>query len=428
MAALKIWRRFFVLFGPLSLSSMAGMSIGAALFMVSTVVALARGWQEWGRSALRAAYGNPYGYLSLAFFLVAFLSLVFGGLFPPLGIEAAGLGELKKFHHFLYPPLVALALLRSNPGGPLERHPFWKAWGAMGVGLFFVAVAQFFARDLFPEAWLGNRFFRVGAGIERFHAQGLMFFHLSFAACMSFVAAAGLARLLWPLREDGPRARAFWGTLGVMAVAAVYFSFSRIALGGLVALICTLGFLRRPLAGVFALAACLVVAATLWFSMPSLRDRFHYANASNGERVVMWETAWEMFKDRPLLGVGFGRTGKYSPAYSDRLLGHHATFTSHAHNNVLDQMGSTGALGLGVFLAWWGLIFLWAARAFRGAAAEDRWLPAAALAGFVAFHVNGLTQVNFWDGKSEHTMMLWVGVVLALELRRRAQSPARASR
>jgi len=57
---------------------------------------------------------------------------------------------------------------------------------------------------------------------------------------------------------------------------------------------------------------------------------------------------------------------------------------------------------------------LWA---FRRAPESRRWLPAAVFTGFLTFHVNGLTQVNYWDGKSEHTLMLFSGVAVALWLR-----------
>lgn len=414
-----IWRRSFQLFGPLSLSTMAGMSIGAALFLAGSLWALAKGWRTWGREALREAWLNPWGLATVLFFAACFLSLLAAWIFPPLGRSVGGFSELKKFHHFLYPPFIALALLRTSPGGAPGRHPFWKIWAGMGVFLFFVAVAQFFARDLFPEAWLSARFFRAAGSSGRFHGQGLMFFHLSFAACMSFVASAGFARSLWPCLSERGWVRAAWAAVGVAGAGAVYFSFSRAGLFGLCALVCTLGFLRRPLWGLGAVLACALIASGLWFSVPSLRQRFNEAASYNSERIIMWETAWEMFKERPLLGVGFGRTGEYSPAFSERVIGHRAAFTSHAHNNVLDIMGATGALGLAAFLGWWGVLFAWAARALRTANPSDRWLAAAALASFVAFHVNGLTQVNFWDGKSQHTMMLWAGVVLALELRRR---------
>ena len=54
--------------------------------------------------------------------------------------------------------------------------------------------------------------------------------------------------------------------------------------------------------------------------------------------------------------------------------------------------------------------------------------PAAALAGLLAFQVNGITQVNFWDGKSQHTLMIWAGVVLSQLKRKQMKTGRRLSR
>lgn len=138
----------------------------------------------------------------------------------------------------------------------------------------------------------------------------------------------------------------------------------------------------------------------------------------------MWESAYAMFRDRPLTGVGFSRTGEISPWYVKNVLHEPLEFTSHAHNNFLDMLAATGLPGFTAFLAWWGFLFYACARAFRRAPMHERWLPAAALTGFLAFHVNGLTQVNYWDGKSEHALMLWTGVAVALWIRDRARVDA----
>ena len=88
------------------------------------------------------------------------------------------------------------------------------------------------------------------------------------------------------------------------------------------------------------------------------------------------------------------------------------------------MLAATGAIGFTAFLAWWGFLFWASWRAFRRAPAHERWLPAAAITGFLAFQVNGLTQVNYWDGKSEHALMLWTGVAVALWIRERKRAEA----
>lgn len=411
------WLRFALCaYGILSLSTMAGMSLGAGALMAAAIFSV---WlaPSWGKGALKELVTHPFGWASLALFVSAALSLGFAWIYPPLGIPVSGFAELKKFHHFLYPFVVALALLHSADA--LERHPFWKFWGGMGIFCCLLALAQFFGSDLFPGSWLQSRFFRPVGETGRFHGQGLMFFHLSFASCLTFTAAAGLARVFWPQKWDGKKEKIFWALVAAAGFVAVYFSFSRVSLAGLVAVGVVLAFLRRPLWGALALVIFLAAGAGLWMESPTLRDRFMANTDGVRERTLLWQSAWEMFQDRPLTGFGFGRSGNYTPAYAEKILGKRADFTSHAHNNILDTLASSGILGLLAYLNWWGILLVSAWRSFRFAQPTERWLPAAALAALLAFQVNGLTQVNFADGKSQHTLMIWAGVVLALAIHRR---------
>lgn len=399
---------------------MAGMSIGAGLLMAATIFTLVRSWTVWGKNALGEVLGHPLFWATLAIFLSSFFSLAGAWISPPMGEAAGGFRELKKLHHFLYPFVTALALLHSSDA--LERHPFWKLWGGMGIFCAIIAALQFFGGDLFPADWLQHRFFRAAGTTGRFHGQGVMFFHLSFASCLTFVAAAGLARVLWPLKWDRARQRFFWLAVAISGFLAVYFSFSRISLVGLLFVAVVLGFLKKPIWGIVALVLFAAAGAGLFTYSQSLYDRFEHSRAGIHERTLMWESAWEMFKDRPLTGFGFGRSGRYTATYAERILGKPPEFSSHAHNNILDTLAATGLLGLLAFLFWWFVLLISAWRSFVWSGEEpgrDRWLPAAALAAIIAFQVNGLTQVNFWDGKSQHTLMIWAGVVLALSLRRK---------
>lgn len=416
LRAKQCWRIAFVVYAVLCLSSMAGMSIGFGLFAAASLWYFAADWNGQGRRILREVFSTPFTWLTLAFFLACLLSLLVAMAIPVMGSQDGPmLSSLKKFHYYIFPPLFAAAFLHTSDSP--ERHPFWRAWGWFGAILGVIAIIQFFGADLFPDAWLHNSFFRSDGRTGRFHGQGLMFFHLSFASSMCFVAASAWARLVFPLWGDAARERRFWLACALLASAGVWFSYSRIAFVALAVVVLTLGFLRKPLYGLAASALVALVGFGAWTFVYSFQRRFIEGASGIYERRWMWESALEMFKDRPLTGVGFSRTGEISPYYVRNVLRIATDFTSHAHNNFLDMLAATGAIGFAAFLAWWGFLFYACARSFRRAPLHERWLPAAALTGFLAFHVNGLTQVNYWDGKSEHALMLWTGVAVALWLR-----------
>lgn len=422
--AKRYWRIAFTAYAVLSISSMAGMSIGLGLFGAASLWYFVADWRGRGRVILREAFATPYSWLSLTLFLTSLLSLLAAMAFPVAGSQAGPLlGSLKKYHYYFFPPLFAAALLHTSDQP--ERHPFWKAWAIFGAILGVIAMLQFFAIDIFPYALLDNSFFRPAGHTGRYHGQGLMFFHLSFASSMCFVATSGWARLVFPLRGDDRRQRLFWAVAALLATAGVYFSYSRIAFAALAMVVLVLGFLRKPVYGLYAGVGVGMAGFLAWTFSSSLQHRFLDFASGTKERTTMWRAAFAMARDRPLTGVGFSRTGEISPWYVQHVLNEPVEFTSHAHNNVLDMLAATGLLGFVAFLAWWGFLFFASWRAFRRAPEGEKWLPAAALTGFLAFHVNGLTQVNYWDGKSEHALMLWTGVAVALWIRERAREARR---
>lgn len=404
----------FCAFGVLSLSSMAGMSIGAALFFLASLVTFIFDWKRGEKERLLAYVRSPYGWATLLFFIASLLSLFVAQINPPPGGDMHGFWELKKFHHFLYPVFVAMALDAAvkNPltsEKTICAHPFWRWWFGMGLLSAFIGIIQFWGASLFPSVLLESRFFRQAGTTGAFHAQGLMFFHLSYASCMCFVTAAACSRFLWPCEKDR---RIMWFLLSCLGCLAVFYSYSRIAWVALLLMMITLGLLKKPKWGAGIILAALSFSFIIWSSSSSMRTRWYDSLAGINERREVWRSSLEMIKDRPWMGVGFGRTGAYSTYYAEKALGRKPEFSSHAHNNFLDITASTGVIGLLTFLAWWGVLFFFAIRAF--VAGKFRWIAAAAMVGFWAFHVNGLTQVNFGDGKSQHTLMLWAGIALFL--------------
>ena len=413
---MRPWAIALAIWAVTTLSFMAAMGIGSGIFLLASLWYL-RNDQEILWRSLR----DPLFLSVIFYFLTALVSVAAATIWPPLGMPLEPFWVLKKFHYYLLPFLAAAALYRSSGQGlRFERHIFWRAFYWMAMIVSIIGILQFWAAYLFPSAWLSSSFFRViatGNAVRSYHAQGLMFFHLSFASALGFVSAYAWARYIWPLADDSRRDKIAWRVLLIFSSLAFFFTYSRISWLALAGLVLTLAYLKHPRIGLSALIALSFLAILIWNISPNLRGRWNLGWNTWHEREQVWLAAKEMIKDRPITGVGFGKTGYYSPAYAERALGRKPDFSSHAHNNILDILASTGLLGLFGFLAWWIVLWRKAWKAFQISAEKDRWLPAACLGAFVAFHINGLTQVNFYDAKSEHSLMLWAGIVLALSWR-----------
>ena len=96
---------------------------------------------------------------------------------------------------------------------------------------------------------------------------------------------------------------------------------------------------------------------------------------SNVERLLLWETAWNMLRERPLLGVGVGNYRDAQDSYLRSEVPAEVTRT-HVHNIWLQAAVERGALGLLALLWVAAAVLAETLRALRRAAGGER-LPRA---------------------------------------------------
>lgn len=86
---------------------------------------------------------------------------------------------------------------------------------------------------------------------------------------------------------------------------------------------------------------------------PSFQTRFKsifdLSNSSNNERILMWRSAFEMWKDKPILGHGIG---SFEKLYPEKYMLENARLESrrYAHSNIFNLLAETGILGLTGYL------------------------------------------------------------------------------
>ncbi len=112
------------------------------------------------------------------------------------------------------------------------------------------------------------------------------------------------------------------------------------------------------------ISICLVglfFAASSYFLWPQFRERIHHSTSpsENSERLNLFKVNVQIWREYPWLGIGYTENIRRNREYWDRPEWRMPPgyITSHAHNQFLNVLSTTGILGLIPFLCFW-LFFL----------------------------------------------------------------------
>lgn len=212
----------------------------------------------------------------------------------------------------------------------------------------------------------------------------------------------------------GRSGRAGLGLIAALSVAALMFNATR---GAWIAVLVVAGLfvllnLRAHKKAAVALCVFTVICAGAAYHVPSLHSRAVTvadisAGGANTERLLLWQNAWRMFLDHPLVGVGPGNfkdihLGRYITAESKEKLG-------HAHNNFLHILAENGIIGFAGFIVMFFCILVALGRRGFG---RNQPLAQAVFFAAVALLVQGFTEFNYGD--SAVIRMFWFLLGLAM--------------
>lgn len=162
------------------------------------------------------------------------------------------------------------------------------------------------------------------------------------------------------------------------------------------------------------LTVCLF-AGLLAFHIPAIKDRVqsiaHYQSGTD-DRIPLWTSAWHMFQDHPVFGIG---PGNFSEVYVPHYMLPQAKepYLVHAHNNFIHMLAETGIIGELAFIYLFGyILFVMYSRYMLNP--TDSWALAAVLV-TISLLTQGLTEYNF--GNSNVIRMYWfiIGLTYAAE-------------
>ena len=175
----------------------------------------------------------------------------------------------------------------------------------------------------------------------------------------------------------------FNGTRGVWAIIPILIP--------MVVLICA----KSKLKAAAVLFSIFLIVVGIFMATPNLSARVATITdlqmQSNSERLLMWQSAINMFKDNPILGVGYGQ---YKTAYQTKYISPLAKEKKleHAHSNIFQMLAACGIIGTATFIFMWGYFSYFSLRRWFKNKELEWLLFFCVLWGFM---LHGLTEFNF---------------------------------
>ena len=226
----------------------------------------------------------------------------------------------------------------------------------------------------------------------------------------------------------------YWLTLALsfgMAFYAAAFSGSRGAYVAIPILLVALVFVRyRDWRGGVILGFGLALVVAAYFSVPYVQSRADQAinnsigyfnesnnvsskigNTSAGVRLEMWKTAWLIYIDHPLFGVGRGHYQEATKTYvAQGLVNKHVSDHGHPHNMYFDFLASNGTGGfiVVIFMLLYPAVIFYQKREQHRDSSTAGFLFILAYASFSMFEASTFQKVNFLS-----TFLLFLAVLFS---------------
>lgn len=207
------------------------------------------------------------------------------------------------------------------------------------------------------------------------------------------------------------------GIMFLAGIAALIFNGTR---GAWIAALFTLGILllhymfenkRNFIVGIVLIVICggiLVNNASFMHRVATITNNKYQ---SNSERILIWNSAWNMFKDHPVLGVGLGQyKDNYQKKYISPLAKEH--YLEHAHNNFLQMLAENGIVGFIGFISMFCYII---GHNFKKFLREKNIYSLAICAVTITLLLQGFTEFNFGNSAVVKAYWLILGCLVVLE-------------
>ena len=291
-----------------------------------------------------------------------------------------------------------------------EKHYKFLLVSTALVGLY--GIVQMFTRiDLVRSTNLHMS--EIG---DLYRATGFFTVPLTYAYCIGMLGMFAFTSLLINIKENKSYILPLITTIST--IGAVIASSTRGAWIAFFVAVMTMTLIMDRKKAALTFVISLLVAGPMMLE-PTIQKRaisiFNLKSyASNTERIDLWRTNFEIFKDNPIFGVGLERSQLHLAEYYQKLNIEHG-FHGHAHNDFLYILSGVGFPGTIAWLWLCGYFIFLAFKLYKNSIDYRlQVLTLGALGAQIYIHVGGLTQCNFSDNEINHilvfTWALLVGI------------------
>jgi O-antigen ligase len=391
------------LFFSTLLVGMSPMEIAAGLLSLGVLCSM---WKRRSNEGHWTLLRTQFDFLFFVWIAVIALGFVVNQSF-----DQAALIKIAEFKWILFLYLLLFAIVRSR----ITEEVF--PWVTIPVVLacgYAIAIA-FGGTDLIKDELLElsgkDGFSRTGGlfsdAMTLAHVYGIIF-------CWFFGCLLTFGRY----RER----RALWLALSVGVLGlTVLLTFTRGVWASVAAATLLMSFIFSFRLGVFISFLGALSFGGMYEFWPSFQQRVVETLSStkgyDSERLWIWKANWQVFRDHPILGVGYGHNRDLMPEYFKKIGAPDTTLVSHAHNQYLHFLAGTGVVGLLVYLL---VLFLFLKLSFKVFhRISDRYpfhrgLCLGLIGAQVTFVLGGITEANFESSKVKYAIVMTWALVLWL--------------
>ena len=407
----KIIPYTLVLYAVSLLTSMAGMEVFGWLTFLLTCVLLYSERQNPETSKVLHFF-TPADAAALVFLAVVLLAPLVNTPEPYNYWDIIGRGRwVLLFIGLRY----ALLLTKVEPTEKIIRVVFYFACGVSVYALF----QHFTGIDLLHETNIRIEFTGQTKPFPAHRSIGMFNSSMTFANSFAVFLSLPFAFFILAKKSD-KKMRRLASLTATLAGLAVFSTFTRSGwLGGVFGILaCAFIYNRKVFLGT-VLAISFVVGLGVTFN-PAIQTRFltlfNPSYGSNSERVTMWKANYAIFKDYPLLGIGYWENERVVTDYYKKL-GITDGFGGHAHNNFFQFLSGTGLVGTLAFYLFCISLFIYSWRLWQLLRLEESWQRPFVLGSMgaqVALHFGGIGECTFKDAEINHQLMLIFAMTLAI--------------